>query len=302
MTDIPKVFVVVLNYNGGKDTVDCLKSLFQVNQTNYNLSVIVVDNHSIDNSLSLIKPSAPAVIIENKENLGFTGGNNAGIKEALEKGADYILLLNNDTYVDKDLVKNLLIPFQKDAKIGIVSPKIYFAKGHEYHFDRYQESQRGRVIWYAGGKIDWQNIILSHRGVNEVDEGQYKAGETEFISGCAMMIKPDVLKKIGLFDNDYFLYLEDADLCQRAKNAGYKLWYEPSGSVWHKNAASSGKPGSSLHIYYQTRNRLMFGYKYAGIRTKFALLRESLKDLSGGGIKAKAVMDYYFRRWGRGTI
>lgn len=302
MTDKPKVYVIILNYNGSEDTVDCLKSLSEVSQKNYRLSVIVVDNHSNDNFLSLIKSPAPAVIIENKENLGFTGGNNVGIKRALEENADYIMLLNNDTYVDKNLIVNLLKSFQKDRTIGIVGPKIYFARGFEFHIEKYTDNQKGRVIWYAGGLIDWNNMLFFHRGVDEVDHGQYEEGETEFVSGCAMMIKAELIKKIGMFNDDYFLYMEDVDLCQRIKNFGYKLWFEPSAIVWHKNATSSGKPGSKTHIYYQARNRLIFGFKYAKLRTKLALIRESLKDLLGGSIKSKAVMDYYFRQWGKGAI
>jgi len=222
------------------------------------------------------------------------------IRYALRKGADYIMLLNNDTLVDKDLISRLLEGMHRQEKVGIVGPKIYFAAGCEFHCKRYKENERGKVIWYAGGIIDWKNIYCSHRGVDEVDIGQYdKQEQTSFVSGCCMLVRKEVLEKIGLLDNKYYLYLEDVDFCLRARRAGFKIVYAPSAFLWHKNAESSGKPGSPLHVYYQTRNRLLLGIKYAPLRTKLALLRESLSVLKDNGVRKKAVVDFYLGRLGK---
>jgi hypothetical protein len=238
-----------------------------------------------------------------KENKGFSGGNNVGIKLALESGNDYILLLNNDTLVKPDFLEELTKTAKSGNKIGIVGPKIYFAPGFEFHKERYKKNERGSVFWYAGGEIDWENMYASHRGVDEVDIGQYdNKGKTDFVSGCCMLVKREVFEEIGCLDDQLYLYLEDLDFCLRAKEAGYKIIYEPRSEIWHKNASSSDKPGSRLHQYYQTRNRLILGMRYAPLRTKLALLRESVRLLKKGGIRRRAVLDFYFYRWGDGKV
>lgn len=295
-----KVFIIILNWNRKKDTLECLTSIFNLQCTIYNSEIVVVDNGSTDGSQEVIKKNFPKVVlIENKENLGFAEGNNVGIRHALKEGADYILLLNNDTLIDKNLVTELLRVMEKNRAIGIVGPKIYFAPGFEFHKGRYSQEELGKVIWYAGGIIDWQNVYASHRGVDEVDRGQYdKMEETDFVSGCTMMVRREVFDKIGLLDSQYFLYYEDSDFCQRAQRAGFKIFYTPKAFLWHKNAASS-KPGSKIHQYYQTRNRLLFGLKYGKIRAKIALLRESFMFLVKNGTRRKAIMDFYLGRFGR---
>lgn len=306
-----KISIIILNWNGKKDTIGCLRTVSQLSIISCQLSVVVVDNGSTDNSVESIKYYVLSIkngdkkikIIENKENLGFAEGNNVGIRYALENGADYIFLLNNDTLVDKNLIEEVLKIMERDKEIGIVGPKIYFAPGCEYHQSRYKEEERGKVIWYAGGIIDWQNVLASHRGLDEVDQGQCdKTQETDFVSGCAMMVKKEVFEKVGFFDKNYFLYWEDIDFCQRVKKAGFKIVYAPEAILWHKNASSSEKPGSEFHQYYQTRNRLLFGMNYGKLRTKFALYRESLRFLMTGTIKKQAVLDFYLGRLGKGEI
>lgn len=305
-----KIAVVILNWNGWEETKDCLRSITKVIKDNFNLEVIVVDNASSDGSLPKISKEGNNFksyrigfsLIENKENLGFAEGNNVGITKALDNRADYIVLLNNDTIVDANLFKNLLEGVESEGA-GIVGPKIYFAKGYEFHKDRYKKDDLGKIIWFAGGKIDWNNVYSSHRGVDEVDAGQYdKKIETDFITGCCMFIKKEVFEKIGFFDEKYFLYLEDVDFCIRAKKAGYKLIYAPKAVLWHKNAQSSGHPGSKLHKYYQTRNRLLFGFKYGSIRAKVALFKEALRFLKEEQIKRKAIVDFLTGRFGKGRI
>jgi len=236
-------------------------------------------------------------IIKTGENRGFAGGNNIGISYALENKAEYIWFLNNDTVVDSGVLTSL--SSFEDPSVGAVGSKIYFYKGCEFHKNRYKEKDLGSVLWYAGGTIDWQNMLASHRGVDEVDHGQYdKETNTDFITGCSFFVRSEILKKIGFFDESYFMYMEDLDISLRIQKAGFKTMYNPASIVWHKNASSSGGSGSSLHEYYQTRNRLRIGMKYAPLRTKIALLREGLRILGGSSsIKKKAVLD-----WMKGTM
>src|SRR3989344_1179313 len=233
-----KVAIIVLNYKGLADTLICLDSLRRVKSDNFNLEIIVVDNGSNDGSKEALSNLRDIRLIALEKNLGYSGGNNVGIKEAIKKG-------------------------------DIISPKIYFAKGFEFHKSRYKKADLGKVIWYAGGEIDWQNVIGKHIGVDEVDKGQYSASiETGFATGACMFVKREVFEKVGFFDEKYFLYLEDIDLCQRAKRAGFKITFEPKAIIWHKNASSSGGSGSKLQDYYITRNRLLFAFKYAKLKAK----------------------------------
>jgi hypothetical protein len=204
--------------------------------------------------------------------------------------------------VAPDFLVELVKAAETDEKIGVVGGKIYFEKGYEFHKERYSKQERGKVIWYAGGQVDWQNVYASHRGVDEVDRGQYdKAEETDYVNGCLMLIKRKVLEKVGLIDSKYYLYFEENDFCQRVKKAGFKLFYAPKATIWHLNAGSSGV-GSSLHDYFLTRNRLLFGFRWASWRTKLALLKESLRLLWRGRHWQKiGVRDFYLGRLGKGS-
>ncbi|MBI3956290.1 glycosyltransferase family 2 protein, partial [Candidatus Gottesmanbacteria bacterium] len=257
------VAIILVNWNGKNDTLACLASLRQVKSQKSKVKSIIVDNGSSDNSVEAIRKNFPDVeVIETCRNLGFSGGNNVGIRHALEKRADFVWLLNNDTMVDKMALGALTDVF-KDSAVSVAGSKIYFAPGHEFHKERYQKTELGKVIWYAGGLIDWENMYASHRGVDEVDKGQYdRVEETPFVTGCSMMVKKEVFEKIGLLDEKFFAYLEDLDFCLRAKCAGYKLLYVPQSVVWHENAGSSGV-GSDTHQYYMTRNRFLVGFRYA---------------------------------------
>lgn len=297
------VAIIIVNWNGKSDTLACLASLGKLKAQSASWwrksKVIVVDNGSTDNSVAVIRKEFPSVeVIEKVENLGFAGGNNVGIRRALESGADFVWLLNNDTNVDENSVTSL-IDACNERNVGIAGSKIYFAPGCEYHKERYADKDRGHVLWYAGGLIDWKNMYASHRGVDEVDEGQYGAvEETPFITGCSMMVKKEVFEKIGLLDEKFFAYLEDLDFCLRAKQMGYKLLYVPQSIIWHNNAGSSGV-GSELHQYYMTRNRLIVGMRYAPMRTKFALVREAIRSfITGSPIDKRAVEDWVFGRFG----
>ena len=319
-----KIFVIILNWNNKDLTLACLQSLQKIKHPpKSHVSFLVVDNGSTDDSVQAIKKAFPKVLIlENKKNLGYAEGNNRGMEYALEKGADYLLILNNDIEVDEDFLVQLISTIggsqpeagapleyasggkvaRKGKGVGIVSPKIYFAPGYELHKKRYKKEERGKVIWYAGGVIDWDNILSSHRGVDEVDKGQYnQVVETDYASGSCLLIKKEVLEKIGLFDKKLFMYWEDSDLSQRAKRAGWQVLYVPQAKIWHK-VASSSAIGSVLNDYYLTRNRLLFGLRYARLRTKFALFRDSIRFLLKGRKWQKiGARDFYLMRFGKGS-
>ncbi|OGV91865.1 hypothetical protein A3A66_00530 [Microgenomates group bacterium RIFCSPLOWO2_01_FULL_46_13] len=300
-----RVAVVVVNYRGLNDTLVCLKSLIECRGKEGLLSVVVnvAETDKDKEEGRIIRRKFPTTQLIETENVGFSGANNRGIKLALGKGAEIIMLLNNDTEVDKDLLVSLEKALRR-KEVGVVSPKIYFYPGREFHHDDYTDSERGKVIWYAGGIIDWANVYGYHRGVDEVDHGQFDEGEeTDFTTGCCLATRREVLERVGLLNENYFLYWEDADWSMRVKRAGFKVWYEPQGKVWHKNAGTTGGAGSTLHQYYQTRNRLFFGFGYAPIRTKLALVREAGGKLSKGTlVERQAVKDFFLLRKGRGTI
>lgn len=298
------IFVSILNFNGKRNTVACLDSFKNIKRDNFKLTIIVVDNASKEefDLRSGTVGDIPLVVIKNNENLGFSGGHNVAIKHALKNRADYILILNNDTYVDRVFLEELLAEAEK-ARAGILSPKIYFAPGFEFHKQRYSKKELGKVFWYGGGEMDWNNIIGHHRGVDEVDKGQFdKTEETELGTGCCMLVKRELIDKVGIFDNKYFLYYEDADLCLRAKKNGFKIMYVPKSIIWHKNAGSAGGSGSVLQDYYITRNRLIFGFHYASFRSKLALFKESiLLFFRGREWQKRGVLDFYLRKLGRGS-
>jgi len=301
-----KVYITILNYNTHDKTIECIKSLKKLKTRGIDLNVVLIDNNSkekfeIDeNDYSDIN----LVFIKNEENLGFSGGHNMGFSYALEHGADFVVPLNSDTIVDESLIEELIKPFERDDRVGITVPKIYFAKGSEFHKGRYKKEDLGNVIWYAGGITDWNNVISSHRGVDEVDRGQYdEIFNTEFATGACFMISCEVLKRVGMFDDKYFLYYEDGDLNVRVKKAGYKILYTPKAFLWHSNAGSGGGSGSSLQDYYITRNRLLFGFSHAPLRAKLALLRESIRVFKNGREwQKRGVRDFYFRKFGKGSF
>lgn len=249
----PKVAVVILNWNGWKDTIECLESFSQINYSNY--EVIVVDNNSEDDSILKIKEYSADKsfkLIENDDNYGFAEGNNIGIRYALNYlNPDYILLLNNDTVVDKDLLEELVNAGEMDTEIGMLGPKIYIYNKPD-------------VIWSAGCKISWKLARGIQIGSGEKDQGQYDfLKKVEYVSGSAFLIKTEVIDKIGLMDKNYFLYFEESDWTLRANQAGYKSLYVPTAKIWHKVSRSGGGISNPIGLYYITRNRWIFMKKWA---------------------------------------
>jgi GT2 family glycosyltransferase len=237
-----------------------------------------------------------------EQNLGFGYAINQGVKRAMNDGAQRLVIMNTDTLVRPGFVDPLLAQLKKKT-VGVVSPLIYFASGYEFHHDSYTEKERGKVVWYAGGKIDWENVYAWHWGVNEVDHGHfYRAEPTDFATGCCMAVSRTVIEQVGMMDERYFLYMEDTDWSVRIKKAGYKLLFEPSSVIWHKNAGSTGGPGSALHQYYQARNRILFARQYAPLRSKVAVYREAFNKMRGGSESQAVRQGLIDGLWGRGGI
>ncbi|MGE5041277.1 MAG: glycosyltransferase family 2 protein [Candidatus Levyibacteriota bacterium] len=299
-----KISVIILNYKGAANTIACLKSFHKIEiPEGYTLEPIIVDNASHDGSVEVFKKEFPKItLIENKVNTGYAGGNNTGIAYALKHNASHIVIMNNDTIITPSLfleLYNALMVHRAD----VACPKIYFEKGFEFHKDRYKEDELGKVFWFAGAQMDWNNIIGHHRGVDEVDRGQYdEKTAIEGITGACFMAKQEVFEKIGMFNEKFFLYYEDADLSFRMKKAGFKIILASQAILYHKNAGSTGGSGSPLQDYFIARNRLFFGMKYARLRTRLALFRESFRVLlSGRPWQKRGVMDFYFKKMGKGS-
>ena len=299
------VAIIILNWNRSALTNQTIESLQKISHRYFSYKIVVVDNASSDDSVAKISSKNPSIkLIVNKTNLGYVGGNNIGISWALSENFDYIMLINNDVVVKPDFLDNLVHFFEHHPDISIVGPKIYFAPGHEYHQKRYHKDDLGKVIWSYGGRMDWNNILGSNIAIDKVDRGQFGQPnyDVDFISGCCLMTKSSVFHQIGLFDEMYFMYLEDVDFCHLATMNGYKLACVPSSIIWHLNAGSS-KAGGNLQYYFLTRNRLVFGMRYASPRTKLALIRESIIKIlnSNSSWEKQAIIDFYIHRLGRGS-
>ncbi len=278
-----KVAVVVLNFEVEDLVRKCIASIKK--STHTLLKIIIVDN-SKNSRLRNLKSDGSVSLIEAGKNLGYTGGNNIGIRYALEKGADFIFILNPDTTVDKHTVA-VLVEKAIQYSTWILSPKIYFAGTN--------------IIWYAGGVFDFANVLGKHTGVDDVDEGQYgEDKEVDFATGAAMFVYSKVFKEVGLFDERYFLYYEDSDLCFRAKKAGFKIMYIADALVYHENAQSTGL-GSPMQDYYITRNRMLFASKFLSLRVRFALVREALRNIKVPA-KQLALRDFLLGKFGKGDI
>lgn len=210
------------------------------------------------------------------ENKGYAHGVNFGLHIASQQGYQSFCVINSDVFFDSQFVHATRASLRENPH-SLIGGKIFYAPGYEYHTNRYTDTDKGKVLWYAGGTADWDHATTHHRGVDEVDAGQYnKKEKTTFITGCLMAFDHSVYEDVGYWDERYFLYYEDADYCERAKRQGLDLWYDPSIMLWHKNAQSTEGSGSSIHTTYQRKNRLRFALAYAPWKTKLHVVKNYL--------------------------
>ncbi len=247
----PKVSIILVNWNNFDDSAECLESLGQGTYPNY--EVVVVDNGSEGDDARLLRERFGDSIrlIENEKNFGFAKGCNVGIRDALDRGADYVVLLNNDTVVTPDFLEEVVGVAQSDEKVGIAGGKIYC-----YEFPQ--------QIWFAGGTIDYRTGNTLIRGSGEVDRGQFdEKVEVDWICSCFMVISCDLLRTVGMLDGRFFFGWEDADLCVRAARSGYKVLYVPGSGIWHKGWGGSKKQRlKGQPLYYAARGHFIFKDKH----------------------------------------
>ena len=260
-------------YNNYTVLEDFMKSLKDQTHTEYHLYIADASLHK----KRIDYPNIHYTVIP-CENRGYAYGINLGLKAALKDGYTQFCVINDDVYFEKDFLSTMSTTL-KEHPASLVGGLIYYAPHHEYHTDRYEKKDLGRVIWYAGGISDWNHALTNHRGVDEVDTGQFGREEkTEFITGCLVCFDKSVIDMIGLWDENYFLYYEDADYSERAKQKNIPLFYIPHLKLWHKNAQSTDGAGSKLHHYYQERSRVRYALKYAPFKTKMHVLWNFIKN------------------------
>lgn len=256
----PSIDIVVLNWNGGPDTVACLESLGELAYDNHR--IVVVDNGSTDDSAAMIAARFPQLpLVRTGTNLGYAGGNNAGVDWCRANSpADFFLILNNDTTVDPSLLQELVGAAIAHPDIGVFGPKILF-------------HGKPSVIWFAGARWSGERGDFFHVGYGEEDSDAHGDSVTsEYICGCALFVRRSLVERIGLFDTRYFLLYEEVDFCFRARRTGTPCMLVSRARVWHKISASMGGYESPLLAYFHARNRLLFAEAHFPIRRRLTLL------------------------------
>lgn len=241
-----KVGIVIVNYNGEKYQNDCVKSLYEMK--NQDFEIIVVDSGSNDNSIQLLRNFYPQVhVLEQGENIGVAAGNNVGIEYSISLGTEYTLLMNNDVELDENLLEELLNGAQKAR---VVVPKIYYYDPHN-------------LLWFAGGNLDWKKGSATHIGIHEEDQGQYDQEKIiDYAPTCCMLIENSVFKEVGKMDEKLFMYYDDTDFCAKLVEKNIPILYEPKAFMWHKVSSSSGGENSKINVYYMFRNQLYYMKKH----------------------------------------
>lgn len=246
-----RTIVVVLNWNSHEMTAECIRSLLAMGGTAF--EILVVDNGSTDGSVELLPRQFPQIsVLPQGRNLGFAAGCNIGMRLAMEQGAEFILLVNNDTIVDAGLLRELLTEAERNPEAAILSPKIYFFDDRE-------------LLWWAGGRFSLWTGIPILPGRKEKDRGQYDSiREIEWATGCVALLRVAALRQVGLFDERLFGNGEDLDLSIRVRQAGYGILYVPAAKLWHREGVDYRKNvGEYARYFTGTRNLLWLMHKHA---------------------------------------
>jgi hypothetical protein len=299
MTAARSVWIVVLNWNGLSDTLACLESLRALHYAKRR--IIVVDNGSTDGSVAALRSAgSPFAIelIEAGKNLGYAGGNNLGIRYALDRGADFVLILNNDTTVDPMLLDELVGAAERHPDVGCFGPWIFYM----------QEPDR---LWFTGS--EWEPAAAAFTAPWKgrlASELPNETMSTEYVCGAALFFRATVARQVGLFDERFFLVCEDSDWCFRVRRAGFGCVTVPSARVWHKIGTSFGSEASPLRTYFSVRNKLLWAEKNLSRRESWRILRGALRrlcprfvlDKGAAGALSKALVwavTGFLREWER---
>jgi len=293
----PCVITIILNTNRRDDTLACLRSLRDSSYKNH--KTIILDNASTDGSVEAFRSQFPAVqIISLSENQGYAGNNNVGIEVAMDQIADWVFVLNEDTVLAVDCLEQMVAAGERDDATGIVGPMVY-------HFDEPE------IIQSAGGALgrNWDSVHLSQ---NEIDDGRFRQpAEVDWISGCAILVRWEVIAQIGMFDERFFYYWEETEWCLRARKYGWKIILAPQAKLWHKGVQRDYQPDPSV-TYYDTRNRfLMMSKHHAPLRIWGAAGLQIARTLTSWTFKPQwrnmhehrdamwqGAMDFLRQRWG----
>jgi GT2 family glycosyltransferase len=299
MSKPPLVSIVVLNWNGLSDTLACLRSLRDLRYAERR--VVVVDNGSTDGSVAALRSAAANhefELVEAGSNLGYAGGNNLGIHYALDHGADFVLVLNNDTTVDPMLLDELVEAADRHPQAGCFGPWIFYMHDRER-------------LWFARAAWSSEFVSFNWPGKDRVaSEVSDAATHTAYVCGAALFFRADVARQIGVFDERFFLVYEESDWCYRARRAGFECLTVPKARVWHKVGTSFGSEDSPLRTYFSMRNKLLWAEKNATRGEWLRLLRGALRRLypefsrdRGPGIPAHKALLWasagFMREWSR---
>lgn len=303
----PCVSVIILNWNNAPDTLECIDSVVSLDYPNF--TIVVVDNGSTDGSVSVVKARFPEItVLENNDNLGYAEGNNIGIRYALEHGADYALVLNNDTVVDSKMLMELVAVARSVPLAGMVGPKVCCL-------------EQPNTIMAAGSKIDWKRGIISHLDMgqreSELSREEATPRKADFLIGCCYLASRQMIERVGILDARFYLNFEDIDWCIRVARAGFRVLYAPKAKIWHRVSATLGL-GSPANTYYMTRNALLFFRIHAPGIWKFLaplkIMLRTLRTIGAWTLKSKyrtgvfrrkrdanilALRDFFLSRFGR---
>jgi hypothetical protein len=289
----PSVYIVVLNWNNAADTLACLGSLSQLDYPHY--TTLVVDNGSTDGSADIIRAHyAEVTILEAGINLGYAEGNNVGIRHALSANAEYVFVLNNDTLVAPNLLSELIRVAETAPQTGMLGPTMYC-------------DTRGDTLFAAGSFIRWTRGETHNRGMFQpaARYAHLKQPEpVDYIAGCGVLVRKELLITAGGLDASYYLNFEDAEWGMRARRYGFGVWYVPQAAMWHKVSASLGQ-ASPANTYYMTRNRLRFFWQNAPAALRcIAVTRVLLRILrtTGAWSTRRAYRNARYRRLRRAQL
>lgn len=262
----PKISIIILNWNGKEDTLECLASIGKLDYPNY--EAVVVDNGSTDGSVDAISKQFPdATYLQTGQNLGYAGGNNVGIRWALEHDAGFILVLNNDTIVSPDLLSTFILAKDLLPANSVLGAKIFF-------YDKPD------TLWFAGGRWNSETNSFEHLGGGQTDNAEFNHfTEVDYVTGCALFASAATFKEVGLLNESFFLTYEETDWCYRARAKGHKCIFVPDAKLWHKVSSAFGGADSPLVGYFMQRNKLLWVKKHLPRQVMNQLHKENLRTL-----------------------